>query len=59
VLPCYEDYLQRNAMGNIREHHLAEIWSSEKFRSFRRSLRAAERSAHPGCRDCNNSLVIT
>lgn len=58
IVPCFEDYEEKNAMGNIREQSLLEIWKSPKYAEFRAGLKAGSRKAFPACRECNNNLVI-
>jgi len=59
VIPCFEDYLEKNVMGNLQEMTLLEIWNSEKYRQFRTSLKTAgNRQTHPVCRDCNSLLMV-
>lgn len=59
VVPCFEDYLEKNVMGNVRENHLLEIWNLEKYKSFRQSLKAKKRDAYPVCKDCNCIRIFT
>lgn len=58
VLACYEDYHQKNIMGNIHEQSLAEIWNSEKYISFREDLKKGHRRNHEVCSTCNNRLMF-
>lgn len=58
VLPCFEDYEEKNAMGNVREKSLVEIWNSERYVRFRDDLKARRRDAYPVCRDCNRAMVM-
>lgn len=59
VVPCYEDYLEQNQMGNVTDQSLPEIWDSPKYRAFRESLRKGARAAFPVCRDCNCVMIIS
>lgn len=36
VVPCCIDYQDEHVLGNINENTLQEIWSGQKFQSFRR-----------------------
>jgi radical SAM protein with 4Fe4S-binding SPASM domain len=58
VIPCYEDYFQKHVMGNIREKHIRDIWTSAQYVYFRNQLKKGERAAFSVCQDCNNSMVI-
>jgi 8-amino-3,8-dideoxy-alpha-D-manno-octulosonate transaminase len=51
LLACCNDFLHSMQMGNIREQTIMEIWSSEKFREFRRKLRKGI-PASKGCAYC-------
>ena len=57
VLPCFEDYLEKNVMGNILDSTLAEIWNLPNYVAFRQGLKAKQRGAFPVCKDCNNILI--
>jgi 2-deoxy-scyllo-inosamine dehydrogenase (SAM-dependent)/8-amino-3,8-dideoxy-alpha-D-manno-octulosonate transaminase len=59
VLPCFDDYHQLHAMGNIRERHVLDIWNSADFQEFRMQLRRGNRTWSRLCRDCNNASVLT
>jgi MoaA/NifB/PqqE/SkfB family radical SAM enzyme len=45
VFPCYS-----YNMGNVREMTVQQIWNGEKYRGFRRDLKAA--GVFPGCIGC-------
>lgn len=59
VVPCFEDYLQENVMGNVDERHFGEIWTSPKYVEFREKLKRGERDAYPVCRSCDYVLVVS
>lgn len=53
VLPCYDDFYQNHAMGNINENHINEIWKSEKYVNFRETLKKKNgRKSNPVCAKC-------
>lgn len=58
VLACYEDYAQKNEMGNILENHIWEIWTSPKYVQFRENLKKGKRELYEVCGRCNNRQVI-
>jgi radical SAM protein with 4Fe4S-binding SPASM domain len=45
VFPCYS-----YNMGNVREMTVQQIWNGERYRDFRRELKAA--GVFPGCVGC-------
>lgn len=53
VLPCFEDYEEHLVMGSLRDKTLMEIWNSEKYLQFRKSLRFGQRHLHTPCKTCN------
>lgn len=59
VLPCFEDFNEVHAMGNIREESIHEIWESEPYRKFREALAAGRRHEFEVCNKCNNLSVTT
>ncbi len=53
VLPCYDDFYQNHSMGNINELHIREIWNSEKYTTFRETLKKKNgRKSNPICAKC-------
>lgn len=59
VVPCFEDFFQKNVMGNVRENHILEIWNSEKYVNFRERLKKGARSEIDVCKSCNNALMVS
>jgi radical SAM protein with 4Fe4S-binding SPASM domain len=59
VLPCYEDFEERNVMGNLQRNSLVEIWNSPEYRGFRDSLKRRQRQAHAVCKTCNRQSLIS
>jgi radical SAM protein with 4Fe4S-binding SPASM domain len=51
VVPCCYDKYAGHAMGNINGMTFSEIWSGEKFRSFRESV-IKSRSSVDICANC-------
>ena len=58
IVPCFEDYFEKNVMGNIAEQDLLSIWNSDRYKQFRDDLKNRKRSAHPVCDSCNCMLII-
>jgi radical SAM protein with 4Fe4S-binding SPASM domain len=58
VLPCFEDFNQKLAMGNVKEKHLWDIWNTNKYRQFREDLRRGLRHKHSPCNTCNRLVVL-
>lgn len=58
VVPCFEDFYQKNQMGNIMETPLMDIWNSEKYKEFRISLRKGLRHKYEACKNCNRLEVL-
>ncbi len=58
VVPCYEDFFQKNVMGNVMEQHILEIWNSPKYQNFRDTLKAGKRHLLEACKDCDNTRII-
>jgi radical SAM protein with 4Fe4S-binding SPASM domain len=58
VLPCFEDYFQKNIMGNINNNSLKEIWNNQKFVEFRKNLAIGLRYKYHACKDCNRIEVL-
>lgn len=58
VLPCFEDFYQKNVMGNVNNDQLIDIWNSDKYKNFRYELRKALRHKHTPCSTCNRLQVL-
>ncbi len=54
VILCYEDYLEKTAMGNLANDTIANIWTSKKFSQLRSRLIDGDRTATELCKSCNN-----
>lgn len=54
VLLCYEDADRDHVMGNLMQTSLADIWNSEKFRTYRHRLSRGDRSVDAMCMKCSN-----
>ncbi len=57
VLPCFEDYEQKNVMGNILNEDIVDIWNKPEYVSFREKLAHGERTVNSMCKVCNNYSV--
>ncbi|WDV44740.1 SPASM domain-containing protein [Clostridiaceae bacterium M8S5] len=57
VVPCYEDYYQKNVFGNITETHIKDIWNSNEYKEFRNSLINGDRCKYDVCNICDNYSV--
>lgn len=53
ILPCSCDFDESMVMGNVREHHLRDIYYSEAARRFRTDLLQGRRSRYDLCRNCD------
>lgn len=58
VLTCYEDFFQKNEMGNIKETHLRDIWNQENYQQFREDLKKGRRELYEVCKTCNNTKFM-
>ncbi len=58
VTPCFEDFYQKNQMGNIMDSDLLDIWNSEKYKKFRESLNKGLRHKFEACNKCNRTEVL-
>lgn len=59
VVPCFEDFFQKNSMGNVKNEHILDIWNSEKYIDFRTKLKQGARSEIEVCKTCNNALLVS
>ena len=58
VVPCFEDFYQKNQMGNIMEKKLKDIWLSENYISFRKKLFFGKRAEFEACKSCSRLEVL-
>lgn len=58
VIPCFEDFYQKNQMGNVKEKTLKEIWMSDTYVKFRKDLKLGLRHTNSVCRSCNRFTVL-
>lgn len=58
VIACFEDFYQKNTMGNIQDLSLIEIWNSKKYISFRKKLLQGLRHQFEACKDCSRTEVV-
>jgi len=56
VCPCTFDPHEKNSLGNLAHASMKEIWSGEKYRSFRRRFRRDYRDMAI-CRECTNAYA--
>lgn len=52
VVPCHGDYFLHNVMGDVNDESLRDIWMNERFRTFRRDMRARRRLDYEACAMC-------
>ena len=52
VVPCCRDYNGVNAMGNVRDAPLREIWNGKRYADFRETHRRGEYGSNTFCREC-------
>jgi radical SAM protein with 4Fe4S-binding SPASM domain len=53
VVPCCNDYLETEIVGNVTTHSLSEVWCSEPFERFRDALSKGDRTASKLCSSCD------
>jgi radical SAM protein with 4Fe4S-binding SPASM domain len=58
VIGCFEDFYQKNQMGNIMENSLMEIWKTPRYEEFRMNLSKGLRHKYEACKDCNRWEVL-
>jgi radical SAM protein with 4Fe4S-binding SPASM domain len=58
VVPCFEDYHQVHAVGNLREKTLSDIWNSIEYNTFRKKLLLGKRCDYSVCSKCNRSETL-
>lgn len=58
VVPCFEDFYQKNQMGNIMEKKLKDIWASESYMTFRKKLFLGKRAEFDACKSCSRLEVL-
>jgi radical SAM protein with 4Fe4S-binding SPASM domain len=58
VLPCFEDFFQKNIMGNVQDQHIKEIWNSKKYLEFRNNLKYGLRHKYETCANCSRLEVL-
>jgi radical SAM protein with 4Fe4S-binding SPASM domain len=58
IVACYEDYKEKNIMGNIFQEHIKDIWNKPKYQQFREDLKQGLRYKYEVCKTCNNLKVV-
>jgi radical SAM protein with 4Fe4S-binding SPASM domain len=58
VVPCFEDFYQKNQMGNIMEKKIKDIWLSDDYVSFRKKLFFGKRAEFEACKNCSRLEVL-
>jgi radical SAM protein with 4Fe4S-binding SPASM domain len=58
LITCYEDYNEKNIMGNIFHEHIKDLWAKPEYVSFREDLKKGFRYKHDICKSCNNLQVV-
>jgi radical SAM protein with 4Fe4S-binding SPASM domain len=58
VIPCFEDYHQKNTMGDLNLTSLSEVWNSEKYIRFRKKLALGIRKEFPVCSSCSRTQTL-
>lgn len=53
VIPCCQDVNGEEAIGNVKEKQLAEVWNSEKMQELRKMLIEGRYDEVPICKGCN------
>ncbi len=57
IIPCFEDYFQKNSMGNIQEEDLDTIWNKPVYKKMRNALMLGARNKFDVCSKCNRLEV--
>lgn len=57
VIVCCQDWSHSNIMGNLEKDNIQDIWNSNKYEEFRRSLYKVENETPELCKKCK--LAIT
>lgn len=57
VVPCFEDFYQKNQMGNIGIEHIKDIWQKKEYVQFRENLKNGLRHKFEVCKDCSRTEV--
>lgn len=58
VVPCFEDFYQKNQMGNILDKNIMDIWLSPQYVEFREKLRLGLRHKYEACNKCSRTEVL-
>ena len=58
VVPCFEDYHQVHAVGNIMDKSLKELWNSKEYVIFRKKLLLGLRKDYAVCSKCNRTEML-
>ncbi len=58
VVSCYEDFNEKNVMGNVFQEHIKDIWVKPKYQEFRDDLRKGHRYKYEVCKSCNNMQIM-
>lgn len=58
VLPCFEDFHQQHAMGNLKEKSLKEIWMQPEYIKMRKALIMGQRGLFKACMNCTRVNVM-
>lgn len=58
ILPCFEDYTQKEVMGNIENCSLKEIWESPRYVQFRKEIKSGNRKTSKLCENCKHIQMI-
>lgn len=53
VLPCCNDYFEKEIMGNAGKEQLSVIWSKKYFMDFRKNLLKGKRKDYGLCKNCD------
>jgi len=53
VVPCCNDYMETEVVGNVRTQSLAKVWSSDRFERFRAALTNGDRTTSKLCAACD------
>jgi len=58
LVPCFEDFYQKNQMGNVFKERIIDIWNKPEYIDFRDRLNKGLRHQFECCKDCNRLQAL-
>lgn len=53
ILFCYNNFLKKNVLGNIKKDSLLSIWYGDELNSIRQNLSKSDRQSIDACKNCD------